>query len=556
MKKEDVIKQRQYRVDELKFKRQQNQLYDEVRGVRGQIAGLPYADFAQLISFFEKGIKTSYLHYASCFSGGSNQALVSKELSEMQASFIVSTQGVNESTTSSSSYSGNFTPFFAACQNFFCASDQVVATRKSQWFSEKDPIASIVTTVIDKATSDKNQPFVRIPKIGVFNALVVDKQVKLLTNAIARAHELEGTLIDYSDSAIKTILVYPFYVGVPLKVNSHVAFVSPSPQSVKPIQTIHIFENIVYPRVLSSVIANFVSFNTRYEPITFVIKKLRCFDYANSGLGVGDKHFMDISDLIIHITSVKRPDINDLDVVVDALFTFNDKHYLLSTTINELQNSKQPNIERLFTQLKAPVILLNQTNLTNLAQKILNTQEIENNIVPSRIVELLQEKIGQATRVEKIGELKYALVLKKIDSLERAVTQEALTQQKAHLQHNNQPVAALVSSLQKLINAASQLLVEINQLTVEQLSSELIAASPEQVEANRNYLKTRVVKAQELLNKEYELAASQLTWSEYAATIIQPGVGAVHNAVRSTVRGIGELSPWLTIRKNQLGKKR
>src|SRR4030095_103597 len=240
----------------------------------GYSAGLKFNDFLQLISFFAKGIRTSYLHYTTCFSGGFNQALLNQELSQINAPFIVSAKGINETAVygqlSKVFGSSVFTNFFTAVGQFFCNPIEFVAQHKA---GKKDPIAEIVSTVVNKHLMDFDQPFVRIPNVGVFNAFSVDKQVKILTNAIVRAHELEGTPIDYTDPEIKTVFVYPSYVGSPLEINEAVAIVSPAPQVAAQKETIHVFEKVIYNDQLYAIIANFVSFNARYEPIIFVIKE-------------------------------------------------------------------------------------------------------------------------------------------------------------------------------------------------------------------------------------------------------------------------------------------
>src|ERR1700721_2131242 len=119
-----------------------------------------------------------------------------------------------------------FTNFFTALGSFFCGSTEGRSQRKTV---EKDPLAAIVNTIIDKNLMDWTQPFIRISEVGVFNAFSVDKQVKILTTTIARAHAWEGSSIDYTDSTINTVFIYPSYVQAPLKIKKEVAIVSPAP---------------------------------------------------------------------------------------------------------------------------------------------------------------------------------------------------------------------------------------------------------------------------------------------------------------------------------------
>ena len=481
--------------------------YGEIR--IGFMAGLPANSFMQLLSFFAKEIHTSYLHYDSCFSGGSNQAAINEQLSEINVNYIVSAQGINESVT----YGfvsipplppQVFTNFFTMLERFFCNSGQFVAQQKG---TVEDPIAEIVSTVINKERIDWTQPFVRIPNVGVFNAFAVDKTVKILTHAIARAHEFEGMPIDCTDPEIKTIVVYPSYIGTPLKINKGVAIVSPAPQIVAQKESIHLFEKVIYNDRLCNVIANFVSFNTRHEPIIFVIKELHCFDYAYSGLGVGDKKPIIIKNVIIHIKGFGTG--NDLDVTTHVLFSLNSINYSLVHTIGELQNN---NISALFKQLCNRVIsVVNRSEFNRLAEVFVGRAAMENfeknEISLPRIIEYFKNNVvNKSVRVEKPGLLKNVLLLKRLDSLERSITQEALSEQKAWIKSKNKSIAlSLVRTLDRYKKEAEKLIDEIDALP--------------QVRSGQLHddLKTRIINASNSIKKEYELAVSQLSWSEYAA---------------------------------------
>ena len=51
------------------------------------------------MKFFEKNIKTSFLHYSTCFGGGVNQTFFNDELKKLNVSFIVSSEGMAETST-------------------------------------------------------------------------------------------------------------------------------------------------------------------------------------------------------------------------------------------------------------------------------------------------------------------------------------------------------------------------------------------------------------------------------------------------------------------------
>lgn len=490
----------------------------------GQIAGLKINDFLQLISFFEHGIQTAYLHYNTCFSSGFNQALVNEELARINARFIVSAQGVNEAVTYLRGIfrPTMFTNFFSAVERFFCNAIEFAAQQKG---IGKDSIKAIVSTVIDKAYMDWNQPFVRIPEVGVFKAFSVDEQVKILTNSMARAYQFAGTPIDFTDPKIETIFVYPSYIGAPLKIKGHVAIVSPAPQTLaQSKETVHIFEKIIYNDQLPSVIANFVSFNTRYEPITFVIKELHCRDYSNSGLGVGDKKPMIIKDMIIHI---KGSGDYHLDVVVDVVFSLNGAFYLF--TKREIKNI-QSNVKDLFNLLKeAFANPATQSNFNELALEVIGNKGMQalegKEITVPLIIEYLESKIDKSALMKKPGALKNVLLLKRLDALERAVTQEALTEQKAWLKTKKSSSLLLVRSLNRSQQEAENLQQEIAALPQEKLSTQA-----------RTDLQMRIANVQNIIKKEYDLAVSQLSWFDYATikmpspveTIKKVGAQAVH----------------------------
>jgi len=454
--------------DDLRYWQRMSHKFKKYGEIRiGFMAGLPANSFMQLLSFFAKEIRTSYLHYNSCFSGGSNQASINEQLLQIDVNYIVSANGVNESVTygfPSIPFSSPkvFTNFFTTLERFFCDSAQFVVQQKG---TAKDPIAEIVSTVVNKQVIDWTQSFVRIPNVGVFNAFAVDKTVKILTNVIVRAHELEGMPINCTGPEVQTIFVYPFYIGVPLKINKGVAIVSPAPQIVAQKETIHLFEKVMYNDQLCNVIANFVSFNTRHEPIIFVIKELHCLDYAYSGLKIGDKKPIVIKDIIIHIKGSGTG--HFLDVTTHVIFSLNSINYSLVHTMIELQNN---NISALFKQLCNRVIsVVNRSEFNRLAEVIVGRAAMKNfeknEISLPRIIEYFENKVvNKSVRVEKPGSLKNVLLLKRLDSLERSITQEALNEQKTWLKSKNRSVVSLIRSLDRYKKEAENLSNEIDAL--------------------------------------------------------------------------------------------
>ncbi len=399
----------------------------EIISETAQISGITYNDFIDLISFFNTDIKTSFLYYSTCYGGGFNQNSINKILSHLNVDFITCAAGINENPTTvweaaekSKAERGQlrFTPFFAHLSYIFC--NQNVAQNITH-ISLKDPIAAAVSSIAGKHVI--NQPFIRIPKIGTFKALSSGKTVKILTTSLVRAYEFENKSFTYNDSDMDAIIVYPSYVRVPMIINKkYVAFVSPSiPNSIQEDESIHIFEKIIYEEKLSSIITNFISFNSSYTPIIFVIKNLECLNYRNSGLAVGDHEPITIENMIIKIQGYKRyhpESSNKLDADVDIIFSCNNQNYSLSKTIPGIADNyddwKRNSTDAFYQFDRAPATLITPEILQDLALKILgtqNTQELKDQTLTlPDIVKQIEKRIDTTTIVQEPGGLKDILL--------------------------------------------------------------------------------------------------------------------------------------------------
>lgn len=318
------------------------------------IAGLHKKDFFALLRCFEK-INTSLLHYSSCFSGGANLMEVKEQLAQLNAPFIVSAQGINEDLTYSistikSDQTEGYPEFFKRADAFFGDPYAFVQTNK-----EQDPIAFVLSPIINKLTLDYAQPFVYIPAVGVFNALVVDKQVKVITKAITRAHTFENKAIDCTKPDIKTIIVYPNYISVPLKIAPHIAIVSPTQAQVHNID-LHFFEEIISGDTLSSIIFNCVSFNLKYRPTTFAIKKLECFNFTNSELELSNSDRITLENVIIYCGDIRNDGRNRIFNVF-ACFDCNKKSYKVELLRNKIleENTADELFKRFETLTCTPI---------------------------------------------------------------------------------------------------------------------------------------------------------------------------------------------------------
>lgn len=392
------------------------------------IAGMPFNEIAQLMKFFNNDIITSFVYYATCFAGGYNQATVNAILSKLNANFIVTAEGINEASTSGSllefkiNEQGTnlvlsdlrFTHFFGMLESFFGDPTGFIKTKIQQDALKKDPIGAIVRNLIDPSTLQTNQPFVRIPAVGVFNALSVDTSVKILTNAIAKAHEHEGRTINFSNPDITTIIMYPTHIGVPLQLNGLTAIVSPT-AIAKNNQTTHIFEKIIDASSFNWTIYNFVRLNSSYSKITFIIKKLETFNYENSGLSAYDDEPITIDNMTIQITGKLSPTKNDpeasaIDSTINVTFIFNGKTYTASEHIENLADN-----EELFD--------------------LFNTLQISS--TSGTLAPIITKKIDKSSQVKKPGALKKVLLLQQLSALELATNPEQLKKENAYRHRNN-----------------------------------------------------------------------------------------------------------------------
>lgn len=477
------------------------------------IAGLAFNDFSQLINFFNKDIQTSFFHYASCFAGGYNQAFVNEVLSQLNVDFITVAEGINESETeafvpplilnkNNTAFVFShmkFTNFFGLLEDFFGNPVAFIATPKDQAGLQKDPIATIVRNLIEvqnEGAMEKNQPFVRIPSVGVFNALTVDKTVKVLTNSIIKAHEFEGKPFNFSDKDIKTLIVYPTYVGVSLNLNEGTSIVSPQPRTIKDMgQTTHIFKNVIFNSIPGNLIYAFTKLNTSYSKITFVIKELQCLNRKTLGFGIADKQ-VSIQNMIIQITGnldpEKKAEKPNIDADINIIFAVNDKTYLFSKHIESI--AEGGDLVDALDNLKFSPATPEQIN--NLADKILGTKEAlsarssSQEITSQLIAEQFEKKIEKDFNVQKPGALKKVLLLKQLDSLERTTDPMQLKKENLIIANSKEPMTSFTTMLDRHQDELEKLTKEIATLNLGKQEGDAIQQRIANVQANISAAKT------------------------------------------------------------------
>jgi hypothetical protein len=543
-----VIKEEGFNEEELnKQEKKIEKLLDQLKQPRlqglswqkeflGNIAGLKNQDFMQLMGFFEHGIKASFVHYETCFAGGFNQIILNQQLANLDVSFIVSTHGINESSTTYVEKKMKFTAFFKKLEALMCDASDIIGNQEAINELIKDSIAEIVESLINKASLDYNQPFVRIPSVGVFKASDIAQEVQLLTHSLARAHEAEGSPIDYTDSSIKTIFIYPSYIKVPIKIKEHVAIVSPAPQSVEDIDkpTIHVLENVSYQDTLSSIIPNFASFNTRYQRIIFVIKELYCLDGQYLKLDDGKNSPILLKNVIIKIApadSLQGQYGGYMDASIDVAFTYNNRDYAISKRVNAIQDNMKGLFDAFEEEKIEPVAA---KDMQSVAEKLIGKVGIaklarENKAItlPSMVgyFEQLMNRFSQNKKT--VSNVKNAVLLKKIKKLERLTSDAALKMQKAFItKTESMPGLMWMKRIERLQKNAQILLDQTNKVVISDAQNAALLST-----------KAKVEKIFQMLEKEHALATKQLSVqeqdvlaSEKSPGVLQRAAGALQKA--------------------------
>lgn len=391
-----------------------------------QIAGMKLTDFLDLIHFFDKNMNVAFLHYSTCFGGGYNQTFINETLSSLQANFIVSAEGIDESSTSGRlpdfipntagkgliTSGTSFTKFFKLLELYTDKPDQFVKIKTKG----KDPFVEILSTIILEWKTN-NQPFIRIPSVGVFKALSLDKSVKNLTQSIVTAHEIEKKSIDLKNEDILMVIVNPPRINAPLDLGKtgvdgyHKAIVFPTPQTVSSsYEAIHIFKEINFEATLQYLLCHISRFNVRIVTQTYIIKKLTGISCEKSGLSIEPGKQCIIDNVIIQIKGISgidqsEPNIqqtplmpgnqtpNNIGINIEIAFEYNGKIYQKTIGIKDLSD------DDLLTDMATITFTpedLNKTNMEELANKFLTSSDItkiKKPITLENIVKLIDSKI-------------------------------------------------------------------------------------------------------------------------------------------------------------------
>jgi hypothetical protein len=366
---------------------------------KGNVVGISLQEFSQLMNFFDANLNVAYLHYTTCFSGGYNQLFVNDILSSLDVDFIVSSEGLGEKETTGIPLAMRFssvkpyiqlqfhpfTDFFTLLRFYIGQPKEFVKIKEGK----KEPIAKIIRALNPNET-ENNQPFVRFPGKGVFGALSISKNTKVLSERMVKEHETENRPIDMSDKDIGIIMVNPSRVNVAMNIgnNTDCAIATPT-EMTKTKQTIRVFKEINWDIQLQELIFNFVRLNPKMHTQFFVVKKLQTQEGTISNLMIKIDGMMGTGPGASPKPSVQTQPLRSHDIPIAKLgvnvystFELNKKIYQYTVAIktfddlNEIRKNMQ-------------TISFTTTNINTVAQQFLTPQEI-NKLKPSSLDALAQ----------------------------------------------------------------------------------------------------------------------------------------------------------------------
>jgi hypothetical protein len=366
---------------------------------KGNVVGISLQEFSQLMNFFDANLDVAYLHYTTCFSGGYNQVFVNDILSSLDVDFIVSSEGLGEKETTGIPLAMRFssvqpyiqlqfhpfTEFFNLLRHYVGQPKEFIKIKEGK----KEPIAKIIRALNPNET-ENNQPFVRFPGKGVFGALSIGKNSKVLSERMVKEHVTENRPIDMSNNDIGIIMVNPSRINVAMNIgnNTDCAIVTPTVMT-KSQQTVRVFKEINWNIQLQELIFNFVRLNPKMHTQFFVVKKLQTKDGTINnliikidgmmGTGPGASPKPTVQTHLLHSNDIP---IAKLGVNVHVAFELNKNIYQYTVAIktfddlNEIRKSMQK-------------ISYAPTNINTIAQQFLTSQEM-NKIRPTSLDTIVQ----------------------------------------------------------------------------------------------------------------------------------------------------------------------
>ena len=349
---------------------------------KGNVVGISLQEFSQLMNFFDANLNVAYLHYTTCFSGGYNQVFVNDILSSLDVDFIVSSEGLGEKETTGIPLAMRFssvkpyiqlqfhpfTDFFKLLRFYIGQPKEFIKIKEGK----KEPIAQIIRALNPNET-ENTQPFVRFPGKGVFGALSISKNSKVLSERMVKDHETKQQPIDVSDTQIGIVMVNPSRINVPLNFGSNTdcAIVTPTVMA-KSRQTVRVFKEINWNIQLQELIFNFVRLNPKMHTQFFVVKKLQTKEETITNLIIKIDGMMGTGPQASPKPSVQTKPLlsNDIPIAklgvnVNVIFELNNKMYQYSVAIKTFDDLNEilKNMQK---------IAFTTTNINTVASTIFN----------------------------------------------------------------------------------------------------------------------------------------------------------------------------------------
>ncbi|MFC1841505.1 hypothetical protein ACFLYA_00365 [Candidatus Dependentiae bacterium] len=210
------------------------------------IAQLGYQDYEKFLRRLGE-VNCVFLYVLSCYVGGMSQINAQKEIREKYGvlfkrflpKFIVVAGGLTDTTAYALSTT-NFKEFFRSLHDLLFETitskqiklarggDVVAKERVQDWIKEKkwmskDRFKKILVNVAGERL--ENTPSIYIPYVynehGFFDALTIDKKVKIITLPYLLQKELErfSSLLPITiDSDVKYMLIYPSIINIPITI--------------------------------------------------------------------------------------------------------------------------------------------------------------------------------------------------------------------------------------------------------------------------------------------------------------------------------------------------
>jgi hypothetical protein len=263
----------------------------------------------------------------------------------------------------------------------------------------------------DETIEDNNQPFIYIPKVGVFGALNVDDRIKIVTTTQAKAYEFEDKEIDARGKLC--LMIYPSRINVNVELSDYTKLMSlQPPQWEKQViegqerlvvpasyKSIHYFNKITVEGDFRTFLYNLLTLKSPYLQV-WLFETLTVVNPKTKG-EIKYNHVMIFGRLPgdIYILTTYEKDCTAQSKISSIHSSFQDKESSLWTDITNLT----------FSKLVTPEDF--KTIIENLGLK---PEGVLANIVSIKpIFDALAEQTRKSTDVQEKGSLKRVLEAKK-----------------------------------------------------------------------------------------------------------------------------------------------